>query len=54
MDRDQLRELEDLRATVTLIRDLINDEQNERIRGGRANWKRACDRIFNEVDGRAS
>jgi hypothetical protein len=52
MDRDQLAELEDLRSTVRLVKAIINEEQNERFRGGRANWKRACDRIFNEVDGR--
>jgi hypothetical protein len=53
MTDDQLAELEDLRSTVQFIKAIINEEQNERIQGGRANWKRACDRIFNEVDGRA-
>lgn len=51
-DRDLQAELDDLRSTVRVIKAIINEEQNKRLLGERANWKRACDDIFNEVDGR--
>jgi hypothetical protein len=54
---DRIAELEaalkDATDTLLLIKREINEAQNARIRGERANWRKVCDFAFNEIDGRA-
>lgn len=45
--------LKEATDTLFLIKREINEAQNDRIKGGRANWKKVCDFAFNEIDGRA-
>lgn len=56
MTEDRIAELErglaEAVTTLRMIKTAINDEQNLRILGERANWRKVCDFAFNELDGR--
>lgn len=52
-ERQLSEALREAATTLRMIKDAINDEQNKRIMGERANWRSACDFAYNEIDGRA-
>lgn len=52
-EKELAHALKEATDTLLLIKREINEEQNARINGGRANWRKVCDFAFNEIDGRA-